>query len=392
MNTGKAAEDIGKFHVSGFSFPARSTRKYCSYFKQAQLAVLRASCFPGPPARKPEAMRILSPSTLSLLLLALFGVAQARTADIASAQRNVLKPATTDLAAGRADDAISLLNSSLASNPGDAEAHNLLCRVYYQEDQWNNAIPECQTAVRIAPANGEYHLWLGRAYGGKASSIHSVKAYGLAKKVKNEFEQAVQLDGGNVDALSDLGEFYTAAPGIVGGGKEKAQNVVLALEPLAPAQADQLKGRLAEKNKDYALAESDLKAAVEASRQPANAWMELASFYSRRRQWNQMLQALHAGIDADAKTAAPHGPALVDAAGILIRSNQDPQLAVALLKLYLASPNKSADSPAFKVHAQLSRLLEQQGDQAEAQQQIEAASALAREYHPASVKVVETDQ
>jgi hypothetical protein len=34
------------------------------------------------------------------------------------------------------------------------------------------------------------------------------------------------------------------------------------------------------------------------------------------------------------------------------------------------------------VHAQLSRLLEQQGDHEGAQQQIAAAAALAREYHP----------
>ena len=60
----------------------------------------------------------------------------------------------------------------------------------------------------------------------------------------------------------------------------------------------------------------------------------------------------------------------------------EPQLAIQLLKLYLASPNKSAETPAFQVHAQLSRLLEQQGDHEGAQQQIAAAAALAREYHP----------
>ena len=41
-----------------------------------------------------------------------------------------------------------------------------------------------------------------------------------------------------------------------------------------------------------------------------------------------------------------------------------------------------ADSPAFQVHAQLSNLLQQQGDHEGAQQQMEASAALAREYHP----------
>jgi tetratricopeptide (TPR) repeat protein len=292
----------------------------------------------------------------------------------------------------RADDAISRLSSSLAANPGDAKAHNLLCRVYYQEKRWNDAIHECETAVQLTPLDSGYHLWLGRAYGEKADSIHSIKAYGLAKKVRDEFERAVQLDSGNVDALSDLGEFYTEAPAIVGGGKKKAEDVAQTLERYEPAQAYQLKGRMAEKDKNYAFAETEFKAAVEFSRQPANAWMELASFYSRNRQWDQMLEALHAGIDADAKAARPHGPALVDGAAILGRNNQEPQLAIQLLRLYLASPNKSADWPAFQVHVQLSRLLEQQGDQAGARQQMEAAAALAREYHPAPLKTVEVGQ
>jgi tetratricopeptide (TPR) repeat protein len=333
-------------------------------------------------------VRILRSSAFSLLFLAVLNVLQARAVYAASIPNNLLEPVSADLKAGMADDAISRLSSSLAANPGDAEAHNLLCRVYYQEERWDDAIRECETAVRLMPLDSGYHLWLGRAYGEKADKIHSIKAYGLAKKVRDEFERAVQLDSANVDALSDLGEFYTAAPGIVGGGKKKAQGIAQALEPYGPAQAHQLKGRLAEKDKNYALAESEFKAAVEASSQAADAWIELASFYSRHRQWDQMLLALHAGIDADAKAVRPHGPALVDAAAILSRNNQDPQLAVQLLRLYLESPNKSADSPAFQVHTQLSRLLEQQGDHEGARQQTEAATALARDYHPAPPRAV----
>jgi tetratricopeptide (TPR) repeat protein len=302
----------------------------------------------------------------------------------ASTPNNVFEPVHTDLTLGKADDAILLLGSSLAAHPQDAEAHHLLCRVYYQEERWDDAIHECEIAVQLKPMDGSYHLWLGRAYGEKADSIHSIKAYGLAKKVRDEFERAVQLDGENVDALSDLGEFYTAAPGIVGGGKKKAQNVAQTLERYAPAQADQLKGRLAEKDKNYALAESEFKQAVEASNQSADAWMALASFYSRRRQTEPMLAALHAGIDADAKAAKPHGPALVEAAGLLTHNNLDLPLAIQLLRQYLASPNKSADSPAFQVFANLGRLLEQKGDQEGARQQLQAAAALAHAYHPAS--------
>jgi tetratricopeptide (TPR) repeat protein len=317
---------------------------------------------------------------------------QAWAVDTVSVTQKALEPARLDLVAGRADDAISLLNSSLSADPANAEAHNLLCRVYYQEERWDDAIRECETAVRLTPMDSGYHLWLGRAYGEKADSIHSLKAYGLAKKVRAEFERAVHLDNGNVDALSDLGEFYAAAPEIVGGGKNKARRVADALEQYDRALAYQLKGRLAEKDKNYTLAETEFKTAVEVSRQPADAWMTLASFYARQRQWDQMLQALHAGIDVDGKAERPYGAALVDGATILSHSNREPQLAIQLLRLYLASPNQSSDWPAFQVHVQLSRLLEQQGDQAGARQQMAAAAALAREYRPASLRTIEARQ
>jgi tetratricopeptide (TPR) repeat protein len=321
-------------------------------------------------------------ATLFRVCLAVLCVLQLQVTYAASIPSNVFEPVHADLTMGKADDAISLLGSSLAANPQDPEAHNLLCRVYYQEERWDDAIHECEIAVQLKPMDGSYHLWLGRAYGEKADSIHSIKAYGLAKKVRDEFERAVQLDSANVDALSDLGEFYTAAPGIVGGGKKKGQNVAQTLERYAPAQSHQLKGRLAEKDKNYTLAESEFKQAVEASNQSADAWMTLASFYSRRHQTEPMLAALHAGIDADAKAARPHGPALVEGAGLLTRNNLELPLAIQLLRQYLASPNKSADSPAFQVSAKLSRLLEQQGDQQGARQQLQAAAALAHAYHP----------
>lgn len=261
-----------------------------------------------------------------------------------------------------------------------------------QEELWDDAIGECEAAVKLAPLDSEYHLWLGRACGEKANSIHSIKAYSLAKKVRREFERSVELDRGNVDALFDLGEFYAAAPGIVGGDKRKAQDMAQALEQYEPAQADQLRGFLAEKNKNYRLAEVEYRAEVEDSGQPSEAWMDLAAFYSRRRQREQMLRAVYTGNDADRKAARPYGPALVDAATILCSNNEEPQLAVQLFELYLASPNQSADSAAFQVHVQLSRLLEQGGDQVGATKEIEAAAALARGYHSSALRALESGE
>ena len=100
-------------------------------------------------------MRIPYSAMLSHLLLAglcYLCVFQAWAASPASLPEDMLTPVRADLTMGRADDAISHLRSSLTANPEDAEAHNLLCRVYFQEEQWDDAIGECETAVEANSA------------------------------------------------------------------------------------------------------------------------------------------------------------------------------------------------------------------------------------------------
>ena len=149
------------------------------------------------------------------------------------------------LAAGRADDAISTLHSKIIASPHDAEAYNLLCRAYFSMGDWDRGIADCEKAVALDPNNSRYHMWLGRIYGEKADGSNFFSAASLAGKVRTEFEAAVRLDPNNVDARSDLGEFYLEAPGIVGGGRDKAEAQAQALAALDAAKADYLKGRIA---------------------------------------------------------------------------------------------------------------------------------------------------
>src|SRR5271167_2563411 len=166
------------------------------------------------------------------------------------------------LAEGRVDDAIASLQHRINSAPKDAESYNLLCRAFFTLSDWDRGISACEKAVSLAPENAQYHLWLGRIYGEKADHGGIWSAAGLAKRVRNEFETAVRLDPDSAEARTDLAEFYLEAPGIVGGGRDKAEAQAQKLATMDPVRAGWVKARLAEKNKDLASAENQYRAAI----------------------------------------------------------------------------------------------------------------------------------
>jgi len=285
-------------------------------------------------------------------------------------------PVREDLDFGRADNALQTLGATLSHNQNDPEAHNLRCRVYYQEEQWDQAINDCESAVGLAGSDSNFHLWLGRAYGQKAAHASIVSAYQFARRTRTEFEQAVQLDPRNAAALADLGEFDVAAPAVIGGGLGHADEIVQQLNRVSPAAALNLRARIAESKKDYASAEGAFREAIAKSSYPADAWMDLASFYRRHGRLDEMLAAAHTGANLDKS----HGPALVDGASNLLLAGREPQTAILWLQEYLKSSAQSELAPAFIVHAELAQLLHQQGDEAAAQQQLAAVHALASGY------------
>jgi tetratricopeptide (TPR) repeat protein len=316
-------------------------------------------------------MRVASRIVLSVFLL---GITASAYADVPPAQ--ILEAVRGDLTQGRADQGLQALGQVLAQDPQNAEAHNLRCRIFMQEQRWSDAIKSCQSAVRLMPDNSNYHLWLARAIGEKADRVSFITAFRMAKQIHQEFETAARLDPHNANALSDLGEFYVDAPGIVGGGMDKADPVAQQLEAFAPDRAHYLRARIAEGQKDYARAEEEYKAAIEHSKDPADAWMDLASFYRKRQRWDDMIQAVHKGAALD----TPHGVASADGASVLIRAGRDLPFARQLLEQYLASSNKSEDAPAFQTHVQLGKLLTSLGDASGAQQQFAASVELAKDY------------
>ncbi len=296
-----------------------------------------------------------------------------------------LADANRSLQAGEADKALALLGSLPSSGPlagvDQALAHNLACRVRLTLEQWDAAANECEQAVHLSPNNSDFHLWLARAIGQRAGHASFMNAFSLARKARAEFEESVRLNPRNADALADLGEFYRQAPGVIGGGIDKAQGIASRLDKVDPARAHHLRATIDEGQKDFPTAEREFKQAISSSPHPALEWTSLANFYRHQKRYDEMESAVHT-----AQSAAAHdrhaAVALYDGAGVLIDSNRNSALAATMLTDYLANPDKTEDAPAFIAHLRLARLESQHGDTAAATGDRAAATALAHDYKP----------
>lgn len=107
-----------------------------------------------------------------------------------------------------------------------------LGQMHYAAGDYDAAINSFSMAITLAPDNSSYHHWLGKSYGMLAQESNLLRAYSLSRKTRRELERAVELDDQNIDALTDLMEYYRQAPAFLGGGEEKADKIRIRLDEL----------------------------------------------------------------------------------------------------------------------------------------------------------------
>lgn len=300
-------------------------------------------------------------SILSLVLLAGWQVAAAN---------EPLQTAQRQFEVGKYEEAVTTLQAALAQQPQDPRLYHWLARCFLELGDYDKAIAHGERAVKLEPRNAEYHLWLGRAYGHKADQERS---FWLARKVRREFEEAVRLDPANIEARSDLLEFYAEAPGIVGGGKDKARQQAEAIAAL-----DSVEGYLARaaywlNEKKPEQAEAEYRRVLEAKPPRAGPYLEVADFYQKQLDAARMEAAVEAAAQVN-----PADPRLLYYRGVLrVLAGNRLSEAEQFLKSYLATVPQRSDRPSHAAAREwLGRLYELLGKREEAAAEYRAALRL----------------
>ncbi len=186
---------------------------------------------------------------------------------------------------GKFKQAVTLLSEMIRSSPEDPQLRFWLGKSYLKIQEWRDAVRELEKAVQIEPSNALYHLWLGRACGGRASHVIFFRAFGWARRVVKEFETARELAPENLDVRYDLLEYYLNAPGIVGGGRDKAEAEVKAISKLDPKHSHTARSIILIKDKKWDQAREELIQATVKFPNYADAYKDLANFLLDRQDY-----------------------------------------------------------------------------------------------------------
>jgi|SRR5690348_1225747 tetratricopeptide (TPR) repeat protein len=269
--------------------------------------------------------------------------------------------------------AVRDLQSAAAAQPENGEIQLLLTKAYLELQEHDAAIASAEKAVALDPGSSRFHEWLGRAYGEKASHASMFSAMGLARKTHKEFEIAVQLDGRNFSARQALIEFDCSAPGIVGGGVDKAEPEIEALRAMDAAEWHYAVGNCRRQKKDFTTADAEFKQALESHPKSGELIYDIGDYAVKRGQAEVLLEVAEIGAKA-----APSDPRelFYRAVGLILKSEQ-PERAERLLREYLEKAPKRNGYPRYAAaHDWLGRLYESRGEKDLAAKEFQEAMRL----------------
>jgi tetratricopeptide (TPR) repeat protein len=269
--------------------------------------------------------------------------------------------------------AIQVLQAAAAKEPANGEIQLLLAKSYLELQEHDAAIHSAEKAVALDPQSSLYHEWLGRAYGEKADHAGWFSAISLAKKTRKEFQTAVDLDARNFSARQALIEFDCSAPGMVGGGEDKAQPHIKELMQLDAAEGHYAAGNCRRQKKDFAVADEEFTKALESRPKSPELIYDIGDYALKRGQAERLFAVAEAG-----ERGTPSDPRakFYRAVGLVLQKEKTEEAENLLREYAKRAPTRTGFPSPAAAHAWLGRLYVSKDDLAGAKEEFESALRL----------------
>ena len=230
---------------------------------------------------------------------------------------------------------VSLLSAPDArpANPEPARPSTPI-RAALEKGDPDAATAAADAALKASPKDTDVLLWAGRAYGQRALSASVFTKMSWAKKCHEAWEKAVAIDPSFLDARSELLRYYLMAPGIVGGGVDKAREQAARIAAIDATQGHVARGRIAEHGKDLPAAEAAYRKAAEIDPKGVDGPIALATFLGGQKRWAEARAIFEKRLGADPADAL----AVYQLGRIALFSGEDLEKGLAYFERYLALP------------------------------------------------------
>lgn len=251
-----------------------------------------------------------------------------------------------------------------------AAAAYYLGRIARIENDGDEALRQLERAVQLDEGNALYHYWLGVAVGDAAQRSSTIRMALMARRVRKEWERAVALDPNRVDARFGLVEFYAAAPGLWGGGIDKARAQAAEIATRDAMRGAMARGIVAEHEKKPAAVEAAYLEAITLAPDSLVAYVALADARADAGRAADALAALdgYARRHPDDHWTLFHVGRTAGASGLQMDRGQR------ALEQFLAAPPPDAYAPTLGLaHYWLGQLAEKRGAKEEAREHYQAA-------------------
>jgi len=163
--------------------------------------------------------------------------------------------AGADASARQAKDTAADLSRRSVGAEAEAKVAFERGRAAHNAGKADEAVSAFERAVALDPNSSLYHLWLGHAYTRQLSSASFLRKPFIGRRCGEAYQMAVKLDPTSIDAAEGRLEFLLNAPGIVGGGVDKARAEAARIATLDAYRGAMADARIAEHEKDSATAE-----------------------------------------------------------------------------------------------------------------------------------------
>lgn len=261
----------------------------------------------------------------------------------------------------------------------DPHALYLLGRIALKQNDGDRAVELLERAVERNDAVAEYHYWLGSAYGMQAQEANPFRQVSLAGKTREQFERAVQRDPNLVDARFALIDFYTIAPGFMGGSEAKAIQQAEEIRKRDPFNGHRAFARIYARQKKLDLARKEWQDAVREQPDSSRAHAGLGAFLGTT---DKNFRAAFEELDSALKLDPGNMVAWFRIGQIAAQSGANAARGEEALKKYLAYRPADNEPDLSSTHYYLGMLYEKQGKKSEARQSYAAAVKLRPKVKP----------